>query len=172
MAMRTAVPIVCLLAAIAASHPAAAVDDDCGLVPSTVGRDSDPFASYVPTVASAGSLPKEGVFALWLKPAAEIIYLVPPERGNDSGNGGIVTLETIPAGRYRIVMSEEAWLDAVQSNVRLPILSFRRVNDCPGTRQSAQIEVKGEPLTLQFGGARAQRIMVAVLRIWPFEWKW
>jgi len=170
--MRAATAIACLLAAIAASSPAAALDDDCGLVPSAVGRDSDPFASYLPTVDSAASLPKDGVFALRLRPVAEVIYLVSPERGNDGGNGGIVTLENVPAGRYRIVMSEDAWLDAVQDNVRLPKLSVRRVTDCPGTRQSAQVDVRGEPLTLQIGGAKAQRIMVAVLRVWPFEWKW
>jgi hypothetical protein len=162
----------CLLTLLAASTPAAALDDDCGLVPGSVWRDPDPFASYVPTVESAGSLPREGVFAVRLKSVADLIYLVAPERGNDSGNGGIVTLENIPSGRYRIIWSEDAWLDVVQDNARLPILVRRRVTDCPGTRWAAQVEVKNEPLTLQFGGAKAQRIMVAVLRIWPFEWKW
>jgi hypothetical protein len=164
--------IACVLPLLAAGLPAAALDDDCGLVPSTAGRESDPFGSYVPTLDSALSLPKEGVFALRLRPASEVIYPVPPERGSDGANGGIVTLETIPAGRYRIVLSEEVWLDAVQGNERLPILSVRHVADCPGTRQSVQVEVKGEPLTLQFGGASARKVKVAVLRIWPFEWKW
>ncbi len=167
-----AVLIACVLLIAAASRPAAALDDDCGLVPSTAGRDSDPFSSYVPTVDSALSLPKEGVFAVRLHPVADVIYQVMPARGSDGGNGGIVTLENIPAGRYRIVTSEEAWIDAVQDNVRLPLLSTRRVMDCPGTRQSVQVEVKGQPLTLQIGGTTAQHIKVAVLRIWPFEWKW
>jgi hypothetical protein len=169
--MRAAL-IACVLLTIAASRPAAALDDDCGLVPSTAGRESDPFASYVPTVDSALSLPKEGVFAVRLRPVADVIYQVLPARGSDGGNGGIVTLENIPAGRYRIVTSEEAWIDAVQDNVRLPLLASRRVTDCPGTRQSVQVEVKGQPLTLQIGGTTAEHIKVAVLRIWPFEWKW
>jgi hypothetical protein len=164
--------IACALLTIAASHPAAAFDDDCGRVPSTVGRDSDPFASYVPTVDSALSLPKEGVFAVRLHPVADVIYPVAPAHGSDGGNGGIVTLENIPAGRYRIVTSEDAWIDAVQDNARLPLLSFRRGIDCPGTRQSVQVEVKGQPLTLQIGGTAAPHIKVAVLRVWPFEWKW
>jgi hypothetical protein len=167
-----AVLIACVFPLLVASPPAAALDEDCGLVPSTVGRESDPFASYVPTIDSARSLPKEGVFALRLRPVGDVIYPVLPERGSDGGNGGIVTLENIPAGRYRIVMSEEAWVDAVQGNVRLPLLSVRRVVDCPGTRQSVQVEVRGEPLTLQFGGAAARLVKIAVLRVWPFEWKW
>lgn len=167
-----AVLIACVLPLLAASLPAAARDDDCGRVPSTVGRESDLFANFVPTLDSAFSLPREGVFALRLRPVAEVIYAVVPERGSDGGNGGIVTLENIPAGRYRIDMSEEAWIDAVQENVRLPLLGLKRVTDCPGTRQSVQVEVKSQPLTLQFGGASAGSVKVAVLRIWPFEWKW
>jgi hypothetical protein len=103
---------------------------------------------------------------------ADVIYQVLPARGSDGGNGGLVTLENIPAGRYRIVTSEEAWIDVVQDNVRLPLLTSRRVMDCPGTRQSVQVEVKGLPLTLQIGGTAADHIKVAVLRVWPFEWKW
>ena len=164
--------IACVLPLLTASLPAAALDEDCGLVPSFAGRESDPFASYVPTIDSGLSLPREGVFALRLRPVGDVIYPVQPERGSDGGYGGIVTLENIPAGRYRIVLSEEAWVDAVQGNARLPLLSVRRVIDCPGTRQSVHVEVKGEPLMLQFGGATAHEVNVVVLKIWPFEWKW
>ena len=170
--MRARLLIACVLPLLAASLPAAALDADCGLVPATAGRESDPFASYVPTIESALSLPKEGVFALRLRPAGDVIYPVQPERGSDGGYGGIVTLENIPAGRYRIILSEEAWIDVVQGNARLPLLSVRRGLDCPGTRQSVQVDVRGEPLMLQFGGAAAVKVKVAVLRIWPFEWKW
>ncbi len=164
--------VACLLPLLTASIPAAALDEDCGRVPAIPGRESDPFDSYLPTIDSALSLPKEGVFALRLRPVGDVIYPVQPERGSDGGYGGIVTLENIPAGRYRIVLSEEAWVDAVQGNAHLPLLSVRRAIDCPGTRQSVQVEVKGEPLMLQFGGATAARVKIAVLRIWPFEWKW
>jgi len=164
--------IACVLPLMAASLPAAALDDDCGLAPSSVWRDSDPFESYVPTVDTAQSLPKEGVFAVRLRPVSEVIYRVTPDRGTDGGLGGIVTLENISAGRYRIVLSEEAWIDAIQDDVRLPLLSSRKMTDCPGARRSVQVEVRNEPLTLQFGGATADHVKIAVLRMWPFEWKW
>jgi hypothetical protein len=141
-------------------------------LPRSSGRESDPFASYLPAVDSARFLPREGVFVLYLHPMSEVIYPVQPERGSDGGNGGIVTLEYIPAGRYRIVLTEEAWLDAVQDNVRLPLLSVRRAVDCPGTRHSVQVDVKGDALTLQLGGAVARQVKIAILRMWPFEWKW
>ena len=167
-----AVLIACVFPLLIASLPAAALDDDCGRVPSIPGREGDPFESYVPTIDSAFSLPKEGVFALRLRPVGDVIYPIQPEHGSDGGYGGIITLENIPAGRYRIVLSEEAWVDVVQGNARLPLLSVRRVFDCPGTRQSVQVDVRGEPLILQFGGATARKVKIAVLRIWPFGWKW
>lgn len=161
--------VVALLLSLAL--PAAA-QDACGFVPSAEARDPDPFTAYMPPIDSAQSLPKEGVFTLKLRPVSEVIYPVAPERGSDSGNGGIVTLEYIPTGRYRIVLSEDGWIDAIQDNKRLPILGSDRATNCPGTRRSVQIQVSSDPLTLQMGGVKADRVNIAVLRIWPFEWKW
>src|SRR6202022_4042650 len=103
---------------------------------------------------------------------ADVIYIVTPERASDGGNGGIVTIENVSAGRYRIDVSEDAWIDAVQNGKRWPLLTSVRVTNCPGTRQSVQVEVKSEALTLQIGGVTASSVKVAVLRVWPFEWKW
>jgi hypothetical protein len=150
----------------------AAAQDVCGLLPQAQARDRDPFSAYIPPIDNAQSLPKEGVFALKLRPVADVIYFITPDRGSDSGNGGVVTLEYIPAGRYRIVLSEAGWIDAIQDNRRLPILGADRATNCPGTRDSVQVEVESAPLTLQIGGVRADRVNIAILRLWPFEWKW
>jgi hypothetical protein len=37
---------------------------------------------------------------------------------------------------------------------------------------SIEIDVQSQPLTLQIGGAHARRINIAVVRVWPFEWRW
>jgi len=37
---------------------------------------------------------------------------------------------------------------------------------------SIEVEVRSEPLTLQIGGARTRRINIAIVRVWPFEWRW
>lgn len=107
-----------------------------------------------------------------LKPAADVIYPLAPERGSDSGKGGVVTIETLPAGRYQIALSDDAWVDAIQANKRLATTAFSRDKRCPGVRHSFEVEVKSEPLTLLVGGAQADRIKIAVLRIWPFKWQW
>ena len=94
------------------------------------------------------------------------------ERGSDSGKGGIVTIESIPAGRYQIALSDDAWVDAIQGNAHLPVLVPSRTKVCPGVMRSVEVEVKSEPLILQIGGAHVQRINIAVVRVWPFEWRW
>ncbi len=156
----------------AAATPAAAQDDGCRSFAWSVGREIDLFDEPLPVVRDAQSLPKEGAFALALKPVADVIYPVPPERGSDGGNGAVVTIESLPAGRYQIALSGQAWVDAVQDNRRLTVTTAGRDSRCPGVRRSVEVEVKGEPLILQFGGAEVRRINVAVLRIWPFEWRW
>ena len=123
-------------------------------------------------VQSAQSLPKDGVFAAMLRPTAEVIYPTLPEKGSDGSWGAVVTLENIPAGRYQIALSEEAWVEAIQENVRLPIQPSGRTVECRGVRRSFEVEVKGEPLTLQLGGAAVRRLNIAVVRLWPFEWRW
>ena len=87
-----------------------------------------------------------------------------PERGSDGGLGGMVTLETIPAGRYQITLSDEAWVDALQNKRRLPMLASTSRGECPAVRQSLQFEVESEPLTLQIGGAAVRRLNIAVAR--------
>ena len=168
--MRTAL-IACLLPVLAAAD-AAAQDVHCRNFSWSVGRTIDLFDEPLPTVQSNQSLPKEGVFALVLKPVADVIYPLTPERGSDSAWGGVMTIENVPAGRYQIALSEEAWVEAVQENKRLVTFASTRVHECRGVRRSVDVDVQGEPLTLQIGGAAAHRINIAVVRIWPFEWRW
>jgi len=161
----------CVLAVLAAG-PAAAQEQGCRQFSWSVGREVDLFDEPLPVVQSALSLPKEGVFALLLKPVADVIYVVAPERGRDSGYGGFITLENVPAGRYQIALSEKAWVDAVQHDKRLTPLQVGTASNCPGVRRSVDFEVKGEPLTVQISGAEVQRLKIAVVRVWPFDWRW
>jgi hypothetical protein len=144
---------------------AAFAQDGCARFAWPVERERALFSDgFMAGVASESALPKDGVFALLLQPVATVIYMVPPERGRDDGLGGVVTLEWISAGRYQITLSAEAWLDAVQNARRLTPLAATARSDCPGVRQSIQFEVQSLPLTLQFGGASARRLNIAVLR--------
>lgn len=162
--------VAVLLTALAWSGITRAQEEDCGQLSWSAGHEIDLFADgFLPAVESALSLPKEGVFALLLKPAGDVIYPVTPERGRDGSYGGLITIERIPAGRYQITLSEEAWVEAVQEHVRLPVRAFSRSSECRGVRQTVQFDVAGEPLTLQISGARVRRVNIAVTRVWPWS---
>jgi hypothetical protein len=163
--------VACIAHAFAAGH-AAAQDQTCRNFSWSIGRSIDLFDEPLPTVESGQGLPKEGAFAVLLKPVADVLYFVPPERGSDGGLGGVVTIESLPAGRYQIALSDDGWVDVIQDNKRLPELASSRTRECPGVRHSVEVEATSQPLTLQIGGAQARRIIIAVVRMWPFEWRW
>jgi hypothetical protein len=39
-------------------------------------------------------------------------------------------------------------------------------------RRTVDVDVQSDPLTLQIGGAHVRRLNIAVVRVWPFEWRW
>ncbi|HZV91918.1 MAG TPA: hypothetical protein VFF72_01805, partial [Caldimonas sp.] len=145
--MRTAL-IACLFLACGAAG-AAAQDGNCRNFSWSVGRTIDLFDEPLPTVQSAQSLPKEGVFALQLRPVADVIYMMTPERGSDGSWGAMITLENVPAGRYQIALSDDAWVEAVQDNKRLVTFASKRSKECRGVRHSVDVDVQSNPLTLQ-----------------------
>ena len=160
--MRAAL-IGCVLCLWAAGE--AAAEDGCGRFAWPVDREQELFADGLfADVESEYALPRDGVFALRLQPVAQVIYMVPPERGRDDGLGGVVTLEWISAGRWQVTVSADVWIDAVQNDHRLTPLASTARTDCPGIRQSVQFQVDSVPLTLQFGGASVKRLNIAVLR--------
>jgi len=163
--------VACILPTLAVVD-AAAQGESCRTFSWSIGRSIDLFDEPLPTVESGQGLPREGAFAVALKPVADVIYFLPPDRGSDGGLGGLVTIESIQAGRYQIALSDDGWVDAIQENKRLPELASSRTRECPGVLHSIEVEVRSEPLTLQIGGARTRRINIAVVRVWPFEWRW
>ena len=122
----------CVLTALAAT--AAAAEDGCRKFDWPVNREIELFGEgFFADVESGSALPKDGVFSMLLRPVAQVIYTVPPERGRDDGYGGVVTLEWIAAGRYQITLSGDAWVDAVQNDKRLPMLASTSRDDCPAS---------------------------------------
>ena len=160
--------VACFLLVVSAAD-VAAQDRRCGSASWSLGRPINLFDEPLPTVRDAHSLPKEGVFRLSLKPVSDVLYPVAPEQGSDGGNGAAITIERVSAGRYEIALSEDAWVDAVQSYKRLPLLPHPAKTECRGVRQRLLVVVGDEPLTLQIGGTIARQISIAVTRIWDME---
>lgn len=120
------------------------------------------FVGYVPTFQSGDTLPKEGVFVLTLQPGESVVYFVRP--AHQTGYGGIVTFESLPTGRYAIVLSQHAVVEAIQQRPFLPIAVAHRSNEA-STSSEKEIRVGGGPLTLQLSGVPTPSIMVEVFRL-------
>ena len=116
-----------------------------------------------PTFQSGDTVPQEGVFEIALKPVADVVYLL---RSNDmvlTNNGGLVTVENVPTGRYAILLSQKARLEVVQLQPFAPIPVI--LGDTESDLGLATISAKGGPLTLQLSGVPTSSITVAVIPI-------
>ena len=122
------------------------------------------FTGYMPTFQSGDSVPKDGVFALKLAPVAT--YTCGPLEGPTNFKyAGDVTLEALPAGRYAIILSQEAQLVAVQQRPFAPVPIFQGGSEAGlglAGNASSTITSVGGPVTLQFSGAPTHLMSVAV----------
>jgi hypothetical protein len=122
------------------------------------------FAGYVPTFQSGDVLPKEGVFAIALQPIAAIVFFLPANAGARTGFGGIVTFENLPTGRFAVMLSEDAVLEAVHHRPFAPV-RMRRTGESTCSRL-AEIIIDGGPLTLQVSTVATPSIKIAVVRLY------
>jgi len=125
---------------------------------------ADLFAGYVPVFQNGDVLPKEGIFAVNLQPMTHVFYFVRFSDDVPQSYGGIVTFESIAAGRYGIVLSREARLSAVQHRPFQPV-SLEQGKAEPNCSSWAEIVVEGGPLTLQIGNVTAPSIKIAMRRL-------
>lgn len=125
---------------------------------------TDLFKEYTPTFRSGDVLPGEGVFAIALLPAANIVLPKQPKGGPATGYGAVVTVEGLAAGRYAIILSREASFEAIQFHPfqALPIMRWTAGANC---QVIAEIRTEAGPLTLQFSGVAEAVITVVVIRL-------
>ena len=125
---------------------------------------ADLFVGYIPVFQNGDVLPKEGIFAVNLQPMIHVVYFVRFSDEVPQSYGGIVTFESIAAGRYAIVLSREARLLAVQHRPFQPVSldQGKLESNCSSW---AEIVVEGGPLTLQIGNVMASSIKIAMMRL-------
>lgn len=125
---------------------------------------TDLLKEYTPTFRSGDVVPGEGVFAIGLLPAADIVLPAQPKEGRAKGYGAVVTIEGLAAGRYAIILSREASFEAVQFRPfqALPVTRWTAGANC---EVIAEIRTEAGPLTLQFSGVAEAAITVVVIRL-------
>lgn len=125
---------------------------------------TDLFKEYTPTFRSGDVLPGEGVFAIALLPAADIVLPQRPKDGLVTGYGAVVTLESVAAGRYAIILSRDARFEAVQFRP-FRALAVTRWTAGANCQVVAEIRTEAGPLTLQVSGVADPAITIVVIRL-------
>jgi len=136
----------------------------CGQFNLSVTGRTDLFDTLTPTFQNGDGVPLIGVFSVALRPREEVVY--PVRAGNSRGGdyGGIVTIENVAAGRYRIALAADVRIEAVQLFRALPLTEIAYDPGCPGEVRRVEVMANDGPLTLQIDDAHAARLTVAVYR--------
>jgi hypothetical protein len=143
---------------------AASAQEVCGQFQRSVTGRVDLFDTLTPTFKNGDGVPLIGVFSVALRPREEVVY--PVRAGNTRGGdyGGIVTIENVAAGRYRIALAGDVRVEAVQLFRALPLTEIAYDPGCPGEVTRVEVTANDGPLTLQIDDARAPRLTIAVYR--------
>ena len=163
--MRASTAITLALFAFAAASPARA-DDACKAFSWPLEREqawlSDP---KLPVVESGGAAKSGGAFVVKLAPMGQVKFAMTPERTpkNADSFGGFVTIgQWASAGLVQITLSDEVWIDVIQSDSRMKSAAFSGKQGCSGMRKSVRFDLAAAPFAIQISGAPADHVSVAV----------
>jgi hypothetical protein len=148
----------------AAAFTGASAQDACNAVTHSGDEVEVLMGGYMPTFQNGAALPAIGIFDLILQPVANVIYPARFELTAPGGYGGIVTIESVPAGQYRIIFSGAMRVDAVQHWSLLLSQPVTPHNKCTGLR-AVEVEAGSGPLTVQFSGSVTPQVSVAIIRL-------
>lgn len=143
---------------------AASAHQTCGQYALSPTGRIDLFSTFTPTFQSGDGVWITGVFSVALRPRDEVVFPVKSQGVRGGAYGGIFTLENVPAGRYRIALSGEARIEAVQLFRGLPFTEIAPDPDCAGEVRRIEISVDDGPLTIQVDDADTPRLTIAVYR--------
>jgi hypothetical protein len=90
---------------------------------------------------------------------------VPPERAprkTPSWAGFVQIASASGPGRYKISLSEGAWIDIIQDAHNLKPLAFTGATDCPNIRKSVKFELGPGPFTVQVSDAPSRMIAIVI----------
>jgi hypothetical protein len=102
---------------------------------------------------------------LGLVPLAEAGLPMAPERASQKTPvlaGYLRFGKSSGTRRYKVSLSEGAWIDLVQDGHYLKPTAFTGATDCPHIRKSVKFEIGPSPFALQLSGAPASSIAVVV----------
>jgi hypothetical protein len=93
---------------------------------------------------------------------AKLVNVPARKPKNTPSFAGYVNFGAARAGRYKISLSEGAWIDVIQDTHDLKSVAFTGATDCPNIRKSVKFELGADPFTLQVSDAPSPAIAVVV----------
>src|SRR5579864_1305671 len=122
-----------------------------------IERERGWFAAELARTPSGARVVKtDEAFLLALKPTKTINFVFAPERPPkpDSYSGDVVIAGVAAPGLYQITLSDKAWIDVFENDVRLKSAAFTGQKDCPGVRKSVRFDLApGSPITIQISNS-------------------
>jgi hypothetical protein len=130
----------------------------------SVARERAWFAAGAKPVAAGGDVATEQGWAVALVPDEAAGFVAPPERAPKPGAfGGVLKIPALPkAGIYEITLSDEAWVDVVQSGASVKSSDFSGQKNCPGVRKSVRFSLAAGAATVQISNAVSATIQLAI----------
>ena len=75
---------------------------------------------------------------------------------------GHVTVQIAEPGLYRVTLSGEGWIDAIQGDAEQRSEAFSGAHGCPGLRKSVKFRLEPGPLLIQISNSAEAAVTVAV----------
>ncbi len=148
-----------LVAAALLTSAAAAAEDGCDRFAWDLATERSLIASAPSGVPSDTAPP----FAFKLPMDKDAALPRPAGKPRQSSlYAGHVTVRIAEAGLYRVTLSGEGWIDAVQGDAERKSEAFSGAHGCPGLRKSVKFRLDAGPLLIQVSNSADPAITVAV----------
>jgi hypothetical protein len=159
------------LALAAAARAPLAADDACAGFKWDVAHEHALFATAAEAlsagidVASAPSLAPDRLYELAVAPQDQVKFALPPGRKApvQGASAGLARLHVAGAGDWRISLDQGFWVDVVAGPELLAARDFQGRPDCQAPHKIVLYRLPGgQDLILQFSGAAASHVRVAI----------
>jgi hypothetical protein len=122
--------------------------------------------AHAAPLASGGELPPTLTAAVKvaLVPVAEAKLPVASSRAPkpDTYAGFVRVTAPVKAGRYKVTLTDNAWIEVVQDGQNLKTGAFSGVHGCEGLRKSVKFDLTAAPLVITLSNMTAKEIGVVV----------
>lgn len=162
---------VLLFALILASPAFSQSPDACGQFAWPITQEQKLFNATGLAQLHSGEtlkLSSASAAAVRLKKMSDVQLSRAPERmpKNPDAFAGMIEIDSIEKpGLYQLTASEEAWIDVIQNDTFVKSAGHSGKRGCPEVRKSIRFMLVKGPVIVQFSGADADTIKLALLPV-------